>query len=235
MNFVRIKRLIMHFFVAFYLFAAIVTPVFAVTLDLTSSDNTEIMPLTKPVSLKKTVAKAEIKAEEPQNEQIPTEEKTPATPTPTSAPTPTPTSAPTPTPVATAQPTQAIQTGGNTSTGGLNADVLFSMSNNYRNSIGLASFQTDPRICSLAAARAPQIAAEISGGYMHAGQHSHNFPYWFSENIVTMRTEAEAFHWWINHAPNNIHKQQIESSNTHSCVACSGNACVQHFTSFQLR
>jgi hypothetical protein len=196
MNFVRIKRLIMHFFIAFYLFAAIVTPVFAVTLDLTSPDNTEIMPITKPLALKtssSTEPKKLAVASESEPTSTPPEEKISQTPTssPTIAlPTPTPTSAPTPTIAPSTQPTQSIQTGGNTSTGGLNADVLFSMSNSYRNSIGLASFQTDPRICSLAAARAPQIAAEISGGYMHAGMHSHNFPYRFTENIVTMRTEA---------------------------------------------
>jgi uncharacterized protein YkwD len=104
------------------------------------------------------------------------------------------------------------------------------MSNNYRAGLGLPPFQTDPRICSLAAARAPQIAAEIAGGYMHAGKDSHNFPYRFTENIITMRTEQEAFNWWIN---DHIHRVQIEAPNTHSCVACAGNACVQHFTSFQ--
>ncbi len=137
--------------------------------------------------------------------------------------TPTPTTAPT-------AATQPAQTGSNTSNGGLNADVLFNMSNNYRAGKGLAPFQKDERICSLAAQRAPEIATEISEGHMHSGKNSHNFPYWFTENIITMRTEAEAFNWWIN---DYIHRVQIEANNTHSCVACSGNACVQEFTSFQ--
>ncbi|HVF69773.1 MAG TPA: CAP domain-containing protein [Xanthomonadales bacterium] len=144
-----------------------------------------------------------------------------------------PTQIPTPTPTVTTTPTVIVtQTGSNTSSGGLNADVLFSMSNNYRIGKGLAPFQTDARICSLAAARAPQISAEIAEGHMHSGKDSHNFPYRFTENIITMRTEAEAFNWWVN---DYIHRVQIEENNTHSCVACAGNACTQEFTSFQPR
>ena len=150
--------------------------------------------------------------------------------TPTLAPSPTPTpikSGPTTAPPTTTQPTQ---TGSNTSNGGLNADVLFSMSNNYRAGRGLPPFQTDARICSLAAQRAPEIAAEISEGHMHSGKNSHNFPYWFNENIITMRSEAEAFNWWVNDP---IHHDAIVGNYTHSCVACSGTACVQEFTNFQ--
>ena len=156
-------------------------------------------------------------------------------------PTPTPSAAsiPTPTPLTktAATPTQSTvastSTGANTSTGGgLNADVLFSMSNTYRAGLGLPAFQKDERICSLAAQRAPEISAEISGGHMHSGKDSHNFPYWFTENIIEFRTEAEAFNWWIN---DYIHRVQIVAANTHSCVACSGNACTQEFTSFQAK
>jgi uncharacterized protein YkwD len=148
----------------------------------------------------------------------------------TPTPTPSPTATPTPTIIA-SSPAQSQTTGSNTSTGGgLNADILFNMSNTYRAGLGLPAFQKDERVCSLAAARAPEIGAEIAGGYMHAGKDSHGFPYWFTENIITMRTEAEAFNWWIN---DYIHRVQIVANNTHSCVACSGNACAQEFTSFQ--
>lgn len=237
MNLVRFKRLTVHFFFSLYLLIAVTTPVLAVTVDMTKSDETNVMPLTKQISLKanepqEEKAVSEEKATEPTLEPTPTGEATEA-PTPTTAVARTtiaPTATPTPTQTPTTQPAQAIQTAGNTSTGGLNADVLFSMSNNYRAGLGLPPFQTDPRICSLAAARAPQISAEISGGYMHAGKDSHGFPYWFTENIIEFRTEAEAFNWWVN---DHIHRVQIEAPNTHSCVACSGNACVQHFTSFR--
>lgn len=144
--------------------------------------------------------------------------------TPTSSPNPTATSTPT------AQPTQ---TGSNTSTGGgLNADALFSMSNDYRTSHGLAPFQKDERVCSLAAVRAPEIGAEIAEGHMHSGKNSHNFLFWFTENIISMNSVQAAFNWWINDP---IHHDAIVGAYSHSCVACSGNSCVQEFTNFQAK
>jgi uncharacterized protein YkwD len=137
----------------------------------------------------------------------------PATTTPTTAPyTPTP-------PTATA-----------TNPGGLNPDTLFSMVNSYRQSKGLPAFQKDDKTCSLAASRAPEIAGEIAAGTMHSGLQARNLPYWNSENIISMNSEAAAFNWWIN---DTIHRQAIESNNTYSCVACSGNACAEEFTSYQ--
>jgi uncharacterized protein YkwD len=229
MNFVRLKRLTMHFFIAFYLLIAVTTPVFAVTVDLASPNASTVMPLSTPVALKTPTPTEKIEAKAEDADPSPTPKKAADTPTPS------PTEEPSPTLTATPSPTQApttlpLQTSGNTSTGGLNADVLFNMSNDYRAKLGLPPFQTDARVCSLAQARAPEIAAEIAGGYMHAGKDRHNFPYWFTENIIEFRTEAEAFNWWIN---DHIHRVQIEAPNTHSCVACSGNACVQHFTSFK--
>lgn len=236
MNFVQTKRRVIHLFFMASIFVSVASPVYAVTADLTSQSAQEVIPVTRPVPL------VTPKPEEPNIEADSgkiTEEITEAielTPAPTEIPTPTPTQIPTAkviTPTSTTAVTvPPIQTGGNTSTGGLNADVLFSMSNNYRAGLGLPPFQTDARICSLAAARAPQIAAEIAGGYMHAGKDSHGFPYRFTENIITMRSEQEAFNWWIN---DHIHRVQIEAPNTHSCVACAGNACTQEFTSFQPR
>ncbi len=245
MNFVRTKRRLIHVFFALTLLVSVATPVYAVTSDITSPDPiTNVIPVTKPLALNTKQVPIEsstdfIGPQKPETEDFEIPSPTPISPTPTELPTPTVTSIPTPTPTTppTTQPTQVAQTGSNSSTGGpaspaggLNADVLFSMSNNYRASKGLATQQTDARICSLAQARAPQIAAEISGGHMHSGKDSHGFPYRFTENIITMRSEAEAFNWWVN---DYIHRVQIEESNTHSCVACSGNACTQLFTSFQ--
>lgn len=146
--------------------------------------------------------------------------------------TPTPTLSPTPTPKPTVPTSTPVSSGSNSSNGGLNADILFSMSNDYRASHGLPAFQKDERICSLAAQRAPEIGAEISEGHMHSGKNSHNFPYWFGENIITMNSEAAAFNWWVNDP---IHHDAIVGNYTHSCVACSGNACTQEFTSFQAK
>lgn len=238
MDIPKTKRRITHIFILASFSLFLVTPVFAVTVDIVTDDPVvNAMPVTKPLAL------TTPRPKEP--DHVALEPKAPkekaATPTATPSPTvfistPTPTATPTPTllPTATIAPAQAVSTGSNTSTGGLNADILFDMSNNHRVGKGLAPFQKDERICSLAAARAPQIAAEIAGGYMHAGKDSHNFPYRFTENIVTMRTEAEAFNFWLNDGrADDIHQVQMEAPNTHSCVACNGNACVQLFTSFQ--
>jgi uncharacterized protein YkwD len=162
-------------------------------------------------------------------------QKTPTGTTPTVAISSTTTSQPkaettTPTPSAAPQPTAVQQL--QLSNGGLNADKLFSMSNSYRQSKGLSQLQKDDRACQVAASRAPEIAAEIAGGHMHSGIRARNLPYWNSEIIITMRTEEEAFNWWIN---DTIHREAIEGNYTYSCTACSGNACVQEFTNFQAK
>lgn len=166
------------------------------------------------------------------------------TPTPTQIDTPTikptDTNTPTPTTVPTATPTviQPTVTASRqpsppetpTNQGGLNADKLFSMVNNYRTSKGLSAFQRDDRTCQLAASRAPEINNEIATGTMHSGLHARNLPYWNTENIISMNSEEAAFNWWLN---DSIHKAAIESNNTYSCMACSGNACVEEFTNYQ--
>ncbi len=161
-------------------------------------------------------------------------------PSPTLTPTPTlfvtPTSTPTPvvislssTPTPTPKPTlQVITSPANP--GGLNADVLFNMANSYRASKGLPAFQKDERSCSLAASRAPEVENEVASSTMHSGLRNRNLNYWNTENIISMRNETEAFNWWIN---DQIHKEAIESNNTYSCVACSGNSCAQEFTNYQ--
>jgi uncharacterized protein YkwD len=132
-----------------------------------------------------------------------------------------PTAAPTATPAPVAPSSNA---------GGLDAEKLFNMSNAYRQAQGLPAFQKDERACSLAASRAPEIAGEVAGGYMHAGLRARALPYWNSENIISMRTEESAFNWWIN---DKIHHDAIVGNYTYSCVACSGNSCAQEFTNFQ--
>jgi uncharacterized protein YkwD len=138
-------------------------------------------------------------------------------------PSPLPTSTPTPTPQQ-----QVISPPPNP--GGLNADLLFSMVNSYRASKGLPAFQKDEKTCSLAGSRAPEVENEVASGTMHSGLHNRNLDYWNTENIISMRNETEAFNWWIN---DQIHKEAIESNNTYSCVACSGNSCAEEFTNYQ--
>ena len=138
----------------------------------------------------------------------------------------TPTTAPTTAPL----PSTAASIAPQSNAGGLDPEKLFAMSNAYRASQGLPAFQKDERACSLAASRAPEIAAEVTGGYMHAGLKARALPYWNSENIISMRTEEAAFNWWIN---DKIHHDAIVGNYAYSCVACSGNSCAQEFTNFQ--
>jgi uncharacterized protein YkwD len=140
---------------------------------------------------------------------------------------PSPTPQPTTTPTTPAQQTTVTTTQPNP--GGLNADVLFSMVNSYRQSQGLPAFQQDAKTCSLAQQRAPQVDGEIAAGDMHAGLKALNLPYWNTENIISMNSEAAAFNWWLNDP---IHHEAIVSNATYSCVACSGNACAEEFTSY---
>ena len=149
-------------------------------------------------------------------QQIPSEQ------TPLSLPSPPQTTTPTPT---------TITSFPNISSG-LNADILFSMVNSYRESKGLLDFQKDDKTCSLATSRAPEIENEVTAGNMHSGLRSRNLDYWNSENIISMRNETEAFNWWIN---DQIHKDAIESNNKYSCIACSGNSCAEEFTNYQLK
>jgi uncharacterized protein YkwD len=167
---------------------------------------------------------------------IPTEEVS-ATQTPTLLPaqpttkpyTPNPnTTVAVPTPTAAPAVTQTAAT----TTGGLSGDKLFSMSNAYRQSKGLAPFEKDERACTLAASRAPEINGEIAAGTMHSGLRARALPYWNTENIISMNSEDAAFNWWVNDP---IHHDAIVGSYKYSCVACSGNACAQEFTNFQAK
>jgi len=141
------------------------------------------------------------------------------TPTPTQLPTATPTITPTPQPVTTSL-----------SNGGLNADKLFSLVNQYRTSKGLPVFEKNDKSCQLAVSRAPEVDAEVASGALHQGLKNRNLDYWNTENIISIRTEEEALTWWLGH---DIHRQAIESDKKYSCLACFGNSCAQEFTDFQ--
>jgi uncharacterized protein YkwD len=146
---------------------------------------------------------------------------------PTVKPTATPTATPDPTttPAAT---TQTVSIPANP-TGGLNADTLFNMVQSHRAAMNLPAFQVDARACTVAEARAPQVEEEIDNGHMHSGLKAMNLPYWNTENIITMRTEATAFDWWVH---DQVHKEAIEGPYKYSCLACSGQACAEEFTDF---
>jgi len=114
--------------------------------------------------------------------------------------------------------------------GGLNADTLFSMVNNYRASNNLPVFQKNDQVCQVAQTRAPEVSNEVATGTMHAGLKAMNLPYWNTENIISMNSEAAAFNWWLNDP---IHHAAIVGNFTYSCAACSGDSCAEEFTNFQ--
>ena len=140
-----------------------------------------------------------------------------------------PTSTPIPEPTTPATPTTNYTPAPQDNPGGLNAADIFGMVNTYRASQGLPAFQEDPRACTVAQERAPQVAGEVASGTMHAGLKALNLPYWDTENIISMNSDQGAFNWWINDP---IHHDAIVSHNVYSCIACSGNSCAEEFTSF---
>lgn len=165
------------------------------------------------------------------------EAKTIPSVTPTTAPAATPTKTPQPTTKPSENPTETPNTPppapqSLANPGGLDAEKLFSMSNEFRAARGLPPFQKDERTCSLAASRAPEVAGEVASGALHAGLASRGLPYWNTENIISMSSEEAAFTWWVNDP---IHHDAIVGNFTYSCVACSGNNCAQEFTNYQAK
>lgn len=169
---------------------------------------------------------------------VPTEkptaqEETKSTPKPTVEPTKKPTETAKPTVTPTEKPkTESPEptTAPKIVSGGLNADKIFDLVNQYRASKGLPAQVKDDKVCALAQSRAPEIHSEIYGGVMHSGLKKRNLDYRNMENIISMRTEEEAVRWWIN---DYIHRVQMEADNKYSCVACSGNSCAQEFTNYE--
>ncbi|CAN5192388.1 hypothetical protein BH11PAT1_BH11PAT1_4640 [soil metagenome] len=111
-------------------------------------------------------------------------------------------------------------------TGGLNADVLFSMINNTRTKSGLPAFEKNDLTCSVAAARAPEIKNEVFGSsYMHAGFYARNVA-GATENLISINSDQAALNWWMN-SP--VHRSAILGSSKYSCIACSGTSCSEIF------
>ena len=114
--------------------------------------------------------------------------------------------------------------------GSLSADTLFAMANTARANAGLPAFEKDERICSVAISRGPELYNEIMVTHtMHAGFYARNLPYFATENVISMRTDQEAFAWWMNSA---VHRSAILGDYQYACVACYGNSCAMIFTNF---
>ncbi|HET9946747.1 MAG TPA: CAP domain-containing protein [Patescibacteria group bacterium] len=113
----------------------------------------------------------------------------------------------------------------------LNADVLFSLVNEYRQQVGLAPFQKNDQLCTLATNRAPEAQNEIYvTGNLHKGMYERSLPYWNTENIIAINSETAALNWWLSDA---IHKAAVLGNYQYSCTACQGNTCVEEFSNFE--
>lgn len=187
-------------------------------------------PTTQQATTQNTTTTAQTTTPAPQQKIETTPTKAPQT---SSTPTPTPVASkakisPTPLPTRALSPTPIPQPVLN----GSAADILFGLVNAYRQAKGLPAFIKDDRVCSLANARATEIAGEMAAGTLHSGMYARNLPYWNTENAAAYGSPQANFNWWLS---DTIHRQAIESSKTYSCTACSGNYCVQEFTSFQAK
>lgn len=113
----------------------------------------------------------------------------------------------------------------------LSADTLFSLVNSHRAEIGLASFEHDAQVCSVAQSRAQEIPQEIFVTHqLHAGFYAKNLPYYATENLIWQHTEAEALNWWL-HSP--IHRAAIEGNYKYACGVCTGEVCNMVFTNYE--
>jgi uncharacterized protein YkwD len=111
----------------------------------------------------------------------------------------------------------------------LDSDKIFNLVNQYRSSKGLAPFEKEDSVCSLATTRSAEIPAELSSGILHSGLYNRALPYWIWENAKIGTNEEGTVAWWLQ-SP--IHHQSIVGDYKYSCVKCTGSACSQLFTSF---
>ncbi len=111
----------------------------------------------------------------------------------------------------------------------LDSEKIFSLVNQYRSSRGLAPFEQDAQVCSLAETRSREIVSEISSGVLHSGLYNRNLPYWIWENAKYGSNEEGTVAWWL---ASPIHHQSIVGDYKYSCVKCNGSYCAQLFTSF---
>lgn len=135
-------------------------------------------------------------------------------------PTATPTQTPTP------QPAASLQS----QPGSLSSDTIFLLINLHRKNLGLAAFEKDEKLCSIAASRGPELYNEIFGSSsVHKGFYDRNIPFWITENMAHYGSEDAIVNWWLG---SGIHRRAIESDAKYSCGACVGNSCAQLFTSW---
>lgn len=115
----------------------------------------------------------------------------------------------------------------------LSADLLFSLTNEYRTKIGKSPFEKEALVCSVAEQRREEIRQEIFvTHFLHSGFYAMNLPYYATENMIWQHTETEALNWWIN-SP--VHRATIEGDYKYACGVCNGKVCSMVYTNYEPR
>lgn len=96
--------------------------------------------------------------------------------------------------------------------------------NDYRRSLGLGPFQTDPYTCSFAKIRAQEISTNFSHEGFTQRLNNHNFPFpeysYITENIAVTPNYKDVVNLWIN-SP--AHAANMQKDTPFVCVQNYGN------------
>lgn len=106
-----------------------------------------------------------------------------------------------------------------------NAEVLFTLINEWRKSEGLNIYIKDERLCKIAVDRSDDGFDQHKGLFEKYSQ----YPFVISENIVGLANEETMLESWLE---SKSHRAALEKSYIYSCVACN-TTCIQIFSSFQ--
>ncbi len=111
----------------------------------------------------------------------------------------------------------------------LDANKIFDMVNAYRVQNGLAPFEkANEEIQTLAQVRSTELIHEAQTGGIHSGLYNRNLPYWIWENAKYGSDEDGTVAWWQG---SSLHRHSMLGNYKYTAVACTGNYCVQLFTS----
>lgn len=112
----------------------------------------------------------------------------------------------------------------------LSAETLFILVNDYRNKVGLTSFEHEKNVCEVAQSRKYEMVDEVFvSHHLHEGFYAKNLPYFATENLIWQHSEAAALNWWL-HSP--VHKASIEGKYKYACGVCNGEVCNMVFTNY---
>ncbi len=110
----------------------------------------------------------------------------------------------------------------------LDAEKLFNLINQWRNSEGREIFTKDDRICELTNIRANDTPLDNHKGFVELMKKS-TLPskMVFEENLAFDWSEQKMLDGWLTSAS---HAATLRKDYKYSCVSCKGNYCVQIFS-----